>query len=63
LISAIANDFNRRYKLNLSDRNILLTPVVKRSTSMPPMPLEATPAAVVEQLSCRSVLTTQVTAA
>jgi valine--pyruvate aminotransferase len=26
LISAITNDFNRRYKLNLSDRNILLTP-------------------------------------
>lgn len=26
LISAIANDFNRRYKLNLSDRNILITP-------------------------------------
>lgn len=26
LISAIANDFNRRYGLNLSDRNILITP-------------------------------------
>lgn len=26
LISAIANDFNRRYNLNLSDRNILITP-------------------------------------
>ena len=26
LISAIAKDFNRRYKLNLSDRNILVTP-------------------------------------
>ena len=26
LISAIANDFNHRYNLNLSDRNILITP-------------------------------------
>ena len=26
LISAIASDFNRRYNLNLSDRNILITP-------------------------------------
>ena len=26
LITAIAQDFNRRYKLNLSDRNILITP-------------------------------------
>ena len=26
LIKAIAQDFNRRYKLNLSDRNILITP-------------------------------------
>ena len=26
LISAIANDFNRRYNLNLTERNILLTP-------------------------------------
>ncbi|AFZ30687.1 valine-pyruvate aminotransferase apoenzyme [Gloeocapsa sp. PCC 7428] len=26
LITAIANDFNRRYNLNLSDRNILITP-------------------------------------
>lgn len=26
LISAIANDFNRRYGLNISDRNILITP-------------------------------------
>lgn len=26
LISAIANDFNRRYNLNLSERNILITP-------------------------------------
>ncbi len=26
LISALANDFNRRYGLNLSDRNILITP-------------------------------------
>ncbi len=26
LISAIANDFNRRYSLSLSDRNILITP-------------------------------------
>ena len=26
LISAIANDFNRRYNLSLSDRNILITP-------------------------------------
>ncbi|MCX7596858.1 MAG: valine--pyruvate transaminase, partial [Fischerella sp.] len=26
LVEAIANDFNKRYGLNLSDRNILLTP-------------------------------------
>jgi len=43
--SAIANDFNRRYGLNLSERNILITPGSQSLyIFMLLMPLAATPA-------------------
>lgn len=41
LIAAVVDDFNRRYGLNLTERNVLVTPAVRPSTSLLPMLLGA----------------------
>lgn len=45
LIAAVVQDFNQRYDLQLTERNVLITPGSQALYFLPPTPLAATPRA------------------